>query len=128
MTGTVLAFVAFLLVAGSLALWFRAMNQVRLPRTRAGLVACWLGGALLGVVALVQGAGWLGALPAGLAILAGCFFSFTVAISRQQVAAEAIAVGDSLPDWSAPDEHGGRFERSQLQGQPVLLKFFRGHW
>ena len=128
MNGTSLAFLALVLVVGSLALWFRGMSQLSVPRNRTLYVATWLGGAGLGLVALTQGAGWLGALPAGLSILAGCFFSFTVAISRQQVAAGAVSVGASLPGFRAPDEHGGTFDSASLSGHPVLIKFFRGHW
>ena len=126
--GTVLAFSAFALVVGSLILWFQHMSRVSVPRNRSLFVAAWLGGAGLGVVALTLGAGWLGNLVAVLATLAGCFFSFTVSISRQEVAADAIRVGASLPAFTAPDEHGGSFDRASLQGSPVLIKFFRGHW
>ena len=54
-----LGFLALMLVVGAATLWFRRALGVRLPENRAGFVAAWLGGALLGVVALVQGVGWL---------------------------------------------------------------------
>jgi cytochrome oxidase Cu insertion factor (SCO1/SenC/PrrC family) len=72
--------------------------------------------------------GWLGGGTAVLALAIGCFLSFTVAISRQQVSAGAISVGDTLPDFKAPDEDEEPFQAASLAGRPVLLKFFRGHW
>lgn len=128
MNGTTLAFLALLLVASSVALWFRAAQRVRLPENRAGFVAAWAGGAVLGVAALVRGAGWIGALPAVLAIVAGSLLTVLVAISRQKVAPGAIAVGATLPDFTAIDENDESFEAKSLAGHPVLLKFFRGHW
>jgi hypothetical protein len=47
---------------------------------------------------------------------------------RKQGAGDAIAVGDSLPVFSALDGEGAVFESASLAGSPVLLKFFRGHW
>jgi threonine dehydrogenase-like Zn-dependent dehydrogenase len=123
-----LGLVALLLVGTAAALWFVRAMDVRLPRDRTGFVAAWAGGALLGVVALVGGTGWLGGMAAALAVLGGAFLTFTVSISRQQVAQGAIRVGATLPDVSAPDENGEVFELSRVAGKPVLLKFFRGHW
>ncbi len=123
-----LGFLALMLVVGAVALWFRRAMGVRLPENRSGFVAAWLGGALLGVVALLQGVGWLGGVAAGLAIFAGAFLCLTVSISAQKLAAGAIGVGATLPDFSAPDENGESFELSSVVGKPLLLKFFRGHW
>ncbi len=123
-----LGFAALMLVAGAAALWFRRAMGVRLPENRSGFVAAWLGGALLGVVALVQGVGLLGGIAAGLAIFLGAFLCFLVSISAQKLAADAIGVGATLPDFNAPDENGETFELSGIAGKPLLLKFFRGHW
>ncbi len=123
-----LGFLALMLIAGAVALWFHRAMGVRLPKNRSGFVAVWLGGALLGVVALAQGVGWLGGVAGGLAIFAAAFLTFTVSISAQKLAAGAIGVGATLPDFSAPDENGETFELSSVAGKPLLLKFFRGHW
>ena len=128
MNGLVLSFLALLLVVGAGALWFRAAQRVALPKNRSAFVAAWFGGALLGVIALIQGAGWIGAVPAVLAIVGGSFLTFLVSISRQKVAAGAISVGATLPDFTATDENGETFKASSLAGHPVLIKFFRGHW
>jgi hypothetical protein len=125
---TGLALAALVLVGGATGLWFRWARGVRLPRNRAGFVAAWLGGAVLGVTALAQGAGWLGGVAAVLALLVGGFLTFTVAISRQRVGVDAIQLGAKLPDFSALDDQGKRFAISSVAGRPILLKFFRGHW
>ena len=128
MTGTALAVVAFLLVAGAMALWARRIRRVQIPSDRRGFVACWVGGAVLGVIALIQGAGWVGGIFAGVAALAGAFFSTLVYISPQRVADDAVRVGEKLRDFTASDENGQPFSIASSGGRPVLLKFFRGHW
>jgi len=127
-TGNLLAFAAFVLVLGAVTVWFRQAMAVRLPANRSGFVAVWLGGALMGIAGLVQGTGTFAGLAAALAIAVVCFLSFTVAISRQEVGENAIAVGARLPEVSAPDENGAEFALASASGTPVLLKFFRGHW
>ena len=58
----------------------------------------------------------------------GSFFPFSVAISRQEVATNGIQVGETIPHFSAIDDNSQRFDSESLQGQVVLMKFFRGHW
>ena len=128
MSPAFLAFGALLLLGGSVFLWFKRANDVRIPGNRTLFVAAWLGSAALGVTALAFGAGWLGGIAALLATLGGCFFSFLVAISAQAVAPDALKVGAKLPEFSATDENGALFASSSLAGAPVLIKFFRGHW
>jgi hypothetical protein len=124
----VLGLVALLVGAATTAVWFRAAMALRLPRNRIPFVLGWLAGAGLGLVALLGEPGWVAGLSAALAIAGGCFLTFTVAVSRQEVGEGAIEVGDALPDFSAPDENGRVFEAASLAGQPALIKFFRGHW
>ena len=101
---------ALVLAIVSGVLWFRAAGAVRLARTARAASS------------------WPEALAAMIAILGSSFLLLTVAISRQKVGESAIRPGDSLPEFSAVDEHGVRWESSSLVGQPLLLKFFRGHW
>jgi hypothetical protein len=127
-SATLLGFLALLVIAGAAALWFRLALAVRLPKDRSGFIFVWVGGTLLGIAALSQGAGWAGGIPAGLAVLVGAFLLITAAIGPQQVAADAVAVGEPLRDFSAPDENGEIIGLASTAGRPVLLKFFRGHW
>ena len=128
MSGALLGILAFLLVAGSMALWTRRIRNVEIPKDRRAFVACWVGGAVLGIIALIQGAGWIGGTLAGVAALAGTFFSALVLASPQKAADDAIQVGESLRQFSAIDENGEEFSLAGLADKPVLLKFFRGHW
>jgi hypothetical protein len=128
MIGTVLGFVALALVAGSMALWFQRIQRVQIPTDRRGFVACWLGGVALGILAFTEGTGYLSGLAAGIAIVAGGFFTALVYVSPQQVADHAIRVGEPLRAFTALDENGAEFSLASTAGKPVLLKFFRGHW
>ena len=128
MTGTVLGIGALLLVAGTLGLWGQRIKHVQIPADRRGFVAGWAGGAALGVIALTQGAGWVGAVPAVIAAIGGTFFSVLVLVSPQAAGDDAIRVGESLRGFTALDENGNEFSSASLAGKPVLMKFFRGHW
>ena len=84
--GTTLGFVALVVVILTVALWFRLINQVAIPEDRTLFVAAFLTAAGLGVAAFAIGTRWFGGVPAFLAIVAGSFLPFTIAISPQQVA------------------------------------------
>ena len=126
--GAILGWIALGLIVGAGALWWRRAMAVSLPRNRTGFVLVWAAGALLGVVALTQGGGWAAGVPAGLAAVVGGFLLLLVAISPQKVGPDAIAVGEALRDFDAPDENGEIFRLATTRGRPLLLKFFRGHW
>ncbi len=126
--GTALGFVALAVAILTMVLWFRLVNQVAIPEDRTLFVVAFLTAAGLGVAAFVIGTRWFGGVPAILAIAAGLFLPFTVAISRQQVAENPIRVGDTIPVFTALDDKGERFRSGDLDGSPVLIKFFRGHW
>ncbi len=128
MSTTALGILAFLMLAGSMAIWFRKIQTVQIPENRGAFVASWAIAGLLGVTALVQGVGWIGGIPAGIAAVVGIFFTLLFLISTQKVGSDAIQVGARLPTFNALDEHGETFESSSIAGKPVLLKFFRGHW
>ena len=116
------------MAAATVALWFRQIGQVDIPEDRTTYVIFFLSAPALGIGAFAAGARWFGGVAAALAIIIGSFFPFTVAISRQEVAANAIRVGDSIPVFSALDENGEVFESKTLAGKPALIKFFRAHW
>ena len=128
MTGTVLGIGALLLVAGTFGLWGQRIKHVQIPADRRGFMAGWAGGAVLGIVALTQDAGWVGGVPAIIAALGGTFLNVLVFVSPQAVGDNAIRVGESLRGFTALDENGDEFSSSSLAGKPVLMKFFRGHW
>ncbi len=126
--GTTLGLLAFAVAAVTVALWFRQINQVDIPENRGAFVCFFLTAAALGVGAFVARARWFGGVAAVLAIIIGSFFPFSVAISRQEVVANGIRVGGTIPHFKAVDDQGELFDSKSLDGQLVLMKFFRGHW
>ena len=127
-TGTKLSILAFALALGSAVLWFYLTNQVNLPENRTLFVVAFLSAAVLGIAAFIKGTSWAGAVPAALAILIGLFLPFTIAVSPQEVSANVIKVGDTIPHFTAPDDRGELFDSNSLHGHLVLIKFFRAHW
>ena len=108
--------------------WVRALQRVEIPANRGAFVAAAVLAAILGVLALASGPGWLGGIAAGLSVLVSSFFLFTVAIGDQKLSEDAIQVGATIPAFTATDEHGQTFDSQSLAGHPVLIKFFRAHW
>ena len=128
-TGTKIGIAAFALALGSAVLWFYMTRTVGLPDSRAGFVIAFVGAAALGLFAYFRGVGILGAVPPALAILIGGFLTFTIYISPQALDnTRAIAVGDTIPQFTAPDGNGEIFDSASLNGHLVLIKFFRAHW
>jgi hypothetical protein len=119
---------SLVVAAASTCLWILALKRVAIPQNRGGFVAAWLVATGLGVAALAGDPGWLGGIPASLAVIASTFFLLTIAIGGQRVGEDAIRVGDTIPRFSATDEHGQTFDSATLAGHRVLIKFFRGHW
>lgn len=127
MTGFSAALIALGMMVGGLVWWFRRVGRVQIPKDRTFFVLWALVAGSLAVFALVEGGGWQSIVPASLALACALFVLMTVAISRQK-AEGAISVGDSMPSFQALDENGETFDGASLQGQAVLIKFFRGHW
>ncbi|MCZ6618739.1 MAG: hypothetical protein O7E57_11465, partial [Gammaproteobacteria bacterium] len=64
----------------------------------------------------------------GVSIFRGSLLRLTVAMRRQEVAAEAVQLGAGVPHFTSVDEHGQPFDSSSLHGHILLIKFFRAHW
>ena len=128
MLGATLGVLSFLWVLGTGVAWFKRMNAVAIPENRIGFLSAMVAGLVLGVIAFMQGPGWIGGIPAGLAVLLGGFFCFTFVISPQKGGPGKLLIGDPIPAFSAPDDNGEIFSIASLSGSPFLLKFFRGHW
>ncbi len=126
--GTTLGFVGLGIALISVFLWNRQIQQVAIPENRTAFVIAFVVAALVGASAFVMRTRWFGAIPALMAIAIGAFLTFTVSISRQEVATTGIQVGQTIPHFTAIDRHGEPFDSASLAGKPVLVKFFRGHW
>ena len=126
--GNQLALLSLLLAVGCTMVWFNRAENVALPENRALFIVIWLSAVALAITAIVKKAGWLGRIAALPAIVIGLFLPFTVSISEQILPPGAIQVGQTIPNFSAPDDRGQLFDSAQLSGNPVLIKFFRAHW
>jgi hypothetical protein len=116
---------ALVLILVSVMRWFWRTWRVDIPKNPILYKAAWGSAFFLGCFAYYQSpedpyAGW--------AIGLGLLMLYLVSTGRQRVGDESINVGDLLPSFSAFDENGDKFDSASLDGQPVLLKFFRGHW
>ena len=124
-----LSLVALALAVGTVTLWFYLTRQVSLPENRTFFVIAFLSAAALGVAAYIKGTSLLGGLPPALAIVIGLFLPFTILVSPQTLdTSKVITVGDTIPHFTAIDDRGETFDSASLDGQLVLIKFFRGHW
>jgi len=128
MSGAVLGWVGLAIFVLTTVSWFKKALAVSLDGSRTIWIAGWATAALLGALGLARDPGLLGGIAAGTAFGAGAFLLVLIGISRQQVAPDAVQVGSKLPDFTAPDDDDTPFTLSGLEGRPILLKFFRGHW
>ena len=120
---------AFLIVGASLALWIRAFRRVAIPKNRTAYVLSWIVGGVLGITALAMSeSGDLSRFPAWFAVITAVILLFTVSISRQKLADNAIRVGEMIPAFTALDEHRELFDSRSVNGHLLLIKFFRAHW
>lgn len=126
--GTTLGIVALLLAFTTVVLWSQQIRAVEIPEHRGLYVAAFLGAVALGIAAFVTGTRWFGGFAAVIAIFLGSLLPFTMAISRQEVAPGAIAVGDVIPRFTSVDEFGAPFDSGTLHDHLLLIKFFRAHW
>jgi cytochrome oxidase Cu insertion factor (SCO1/SenC/PrrC family) len=128
MSGDVLALVAIALVVGTGVVWFRLMNEVRIPQRRSAFFVAMGLGAAAAAVGLVQGTSLLGGVAAWIAIALATIFIGLRAQSAQAPKTPAVTVGGPILDFVAEDAAGEPFDLASLRGRPYLLKFFRGHW
>jgi hypothetical protein len=128
LSGLYLGILAFAIVFATGFRWFQLVYAVALPKNRGGFVASMLVGMGCAVAALLQSPDPAGVTLSGLAIVLGGFFVFTWVISAQKGGSGALQPGAPLLRFSAPDHRGNMFDSSALDGRPILLKFFRGHW
>ena len=128
MNGLTLSLLAFAIVFATGFRWFQLVSAVAIPRNRGFYVAAMLAGLGCAIAALLQSPGVIGVIFSGLAIILGGLFVILWAISAQKGGTGALQLGEPLLHFSAPDHQGNTFDSSTLDGRPILLKFFRGHW
>lgn len=126
--GTTLGLLAPIVAIATFLFWFYTNNSVGIPENRGVFIAVFVIAIVMAVASFIVGTRWFGGVAAVVGFLPAAFMLFTVSISKQVVAEDAIKVGDSLPYFAALDDKGERFTSDALAGTPVLIKFFRAHW
>jgi hypothetical protein len=120
-----LGFIALVMVLGTLSRWFYRAWQVNVPNTPYLFQALAVISLVLGMISVYIDAG---STAAGWAIGLSVLFLYLTSTGAQRVDDAMVAVGDTLPSFTAPDDNGNVFDSTSLAGSRVLLKFFRGHW
>ena len=110
------------------ALWVRQINMVAIPEDKTLFIASFLTAVVLGVASFIVGTRWFAGIAAVPAILISLILPYTIYISPQQVSDNPIQLGDTIPQFVAIDDEGNRFFSDSLEGNTVLIKFFRAHW
>jgi hypothetical protein len=120
-----LGFIALVMVLGTMARWFYRAWHVNIPSTPYLFQALTAIGLVVGMTSVYIDAG---STAGGWAIGLSVLFLYLTSTGAQRVDDAMVAVGDTLPNFTAPDENGNVFDSTRLAGSRVLLKFFRGHW
>jgi hypothetical protein len=120
-----LGVIALVTVLATFARWFYRAWRVNVPSTPYLFQALAAIGLVLGIVSVYLHAS---TTAGGWAIGLSSLFLYLTSTGAQKVDDSMIAVGDTLPSFTAPDENGNAFDSTSLSGSRFLLKFFRGHW
>jgi cytochrome oxidase Cu insertion factor (SCO1/SenC/PrrC family) len=128
MLGPVLAIAAFTLIAIAIGLWVRLIARVEIDEGRRLPSMMVVSAFVLGLIALSQSPGLFGGILAGATVAVAAVAFLLQALASQSGQSPAFAVGDALPSFSALDDRGEPFDLARLNGRPILMKFFRGHW
>jgi peroxiredoxin len=126
--GNLFAAAAIVVTAISVYIQYRQVKAVAVPMVPWGQFTLWVIGLALGITAFVSGVNILLVVPLSVAVIINVFFFIIVAISKLPSVQPAIEVGSPYIDFTATDSEGRQFTLSSLEGEPILLKFFRGHW
>ena len=128
MTGLVLAVLAVALMVVGIGIWMRLIARVEVDEGRKLPSTLIVSAFIVGVIALTRNPGLFGGILASATVAVGAFAFLLRALASQSNQKPAIAVGDSLPSFTALDDKGEPFDLASLKGRPILMKFFRGHW
>lgn len=124
----IIAVLAIVIFIFTTIAWLKRARAVAIPDNRLAFLLLWSLATLLGIASFFSaGAGWLSGIFGAVATLGGSML-LGLYVLRKQGAGDTISIGDRIPIFSALDGEGEVFDSASLNGSPVLLKFFRGHW
>ncbi len=123
-----LGLLAFALVRANRVVHRRLVRALRVPRRPVAQLVAMALTAALAIATLTRPFDLVGYTLAALALFGAGRFLFVAFRSRLPAKRLIVTEGQPAPDFTAIDADGRPFQLSSLAGQPVLLKFYRGHW
>lgn len=126
--GVPMAGAALAAVVTSWLMYLRSIPRGGVARRPVGHVLTHLLGIGLAATALATTPTAPVAVPAAGGLVLGVAFLGLLSLRKTPLGSLKVAVGDPLLPFRCQDSDGAWFESSSLQGQRVLLKFFRGSW
>ncbi|MFK8020497.1 MAG: hypothetical protein AB8B86_12055 [Pseudomonadales bacterium] len=128
MTGLLLSIASAATVFATWSLWLKTAFRQAVPDNIAGFVLAMTTGLGLSITAFYSEPGVLGSLVATVASFMSLFWLLVTAAGKQKTDTPKIVIGRALPAFTALNEDGSPFDSQSLDGNPYLIKFFRGHW
>lgn len=120
---------AFAIVRGNRIWYARKIKALRVPRRPLAHQLLAGAGVAVAVFTFTRPLDVIGFLLAAAAAFAGIRFIFTTVSSHIPGRKIAVAPGQPALNFTALNGRGESFTLSSLSGRdPILLKFFRGHW
>ncbi len=120
---------AMVLVIGRMALYFNRLLVQKKGFSRRPVLSelSVLIGFLLAMWTLILSPGWIVGTFAAITVILGGFVLYL--FSQNGVPKGiGVSVGGPALAFTAPDGAGGTFSYAPGQNDPLLLKFYRGHW
>lgn len=136
-TAVALSAASFVLVVGTVVVYFRTIPEGKVTDKVAGLVLKMLVGVGFAVAAIVWhmrgdavsiGGAMAVIAPAAFAMMLGMTLLFFISVRKTPVGDLRVKLGDKLLAFETVTADGTPFHTDQLAGKRTLLKFFRGGW
>ncbi len=107
-----------LIVIATMVVWFHKVKAVRVPKARFPYFSLMIPGGILGVYTFAAGAGLIGKVPIGQAIVIGFVFPAFRLGSAQGEDKPAVSMGAPIINFTAVDDSGNEFSLASLRGAP----------
>ena len=126
--GTLLVLVGFFVVMGFAVQYFLTIAKETVPVNPWPHIAIFGGGALVAVLGAILDPNVVTILLAVTTAATGIFLIWLLGQRRVPDGELIVEVSDPFPELIAPNQNGKMIDISDLLGQRILFKFFRGSW
>ena len=123
-----LALAGFILVGGPVGYYFTTISREKVPvdPTRYNVTIAL--GVVVGLAGILLAPAATTGILGGVAVGLGGFFLWLMSMRHLPDGELVARLGEPLPALEAPDQDGDLVRLSDLKGQRVMLKLFRGSW